>query len=93
MYVFLYCGVCTGVRLLPPGENPIAVRRNNNNNNNNNSNNNNSVFYHDTLSLLLSVTEKLMATIRNQPFNNSLLNYNVERHILPPAEQMMFTIQ
>jgi hypothetical protein len=32
-----YCivGVCTGVRLLPPGENPIAVRNNNNNNNNN----------------------------------------------------------
>jgi hypothetical protein len=36
MYVLLYCGVCTGVRLLPPGENPIAVRNNNNNNNNNN---------------------------------------------------------
>jgi hypothetical protein len=35
MYVLLYCGVCTGVRLLPPGENPIAVRNNNNNNNNN----------------------------------------------------------
>jgi hypothetical protein len=34
MYVLLYCGVCTGVRLLPPGENPIAVRNNNNNNNN-----------------------------------------------------------
>jgi hypothetical protein len=33
MYVLLYCGVCTGVRLLPPGENPIAVRNNNNNNN------------------------------------------------------------
>jgi hypothetical protein len=31
--VLLYCGVCTGVRLLPPGENPIAVRNNNNNNN------------------------------------------------------------
>jgi hypothetical protein len=30
MYVLLYCGVCTGVRLLPPGENPIAVRNNNN---------------------------------------------------------------
>jgi hypothetical protein len=29
MYVLLYCGVCTGVRLLPPGENPIAVRNNN----------------------------------------------------------------
>jgi hypothetical protein len=28
--------VCTGVRLLPPGENPTAVRNNNNNNNNNN---------------------------------------------------------
>jgi hypothetical protein len=25
MYVLLYCGVCTGVRLLPPDENPIAV--------------------------------------------------------------------
>jgi hypothetical protein len=25
MYVLLYCGVCTGARLLPPGENPIAV--------------------------------------------------------------------
>jgi hypothetical protein len=36
MYVLLYCGVCTGVRLLPPGKNPIAVRNNNNNNNNNN---------------------------------------------------------
>jgi hypothetical protein len=36
MYVLLYCGVCTGVRQLPPGENPIAVRNNNNNNNNNN---------------------------------------------------------
>jgi hypothetical protein len=36
MYVLLYCGVCTGVRLLPQGENPIAVRNNNNNNNNNN---------------------------------------------------------
>jgi hypothetical protein len=36
MYVLLYCGVCTGVRLLPPGEHPIAVRNNNNNNNNNN---------------------------------------------------------
>jgi hypothetical protein len=36
MYVLLYCGVCTGVRLLPAGENPIAVRNNNNNNNNNN---------------------------------------------------------
>jgi hypothetical protein len=36
MYVLLYCGVCIGVRLLPPGENPIAVRNNNNNNNNNN---------------------------------------------------------
>jgi hypothetical protein len=36
MYVLLYCGVCTSVRLLPPGENPIAVRNNNNNNNNNN---------------------------------------------------------
>jgi hypothetical protein len=36
MYVLLYCGVCTGVRLLPPAENPIAVRNNNNNNNNNN---------------------------------------------------------
>jgi hypothetical protein len=35
MYVLLYCGVCTGVRLLPPGENPVAVRNNNNNNNNN----------------------------------------------------------
>jgi hypothetical protein len=33
--VLLYCGVCTGVRLLPPGENPIAVRNNNNNSNNN----------------------------------------------------------
>jgi hypothetical protein len=32
MCVLLYCGVCTGVRLLPPGENPIAVRNNNNNN-------------------------------------------------------------
>jgi hypothetical protein len=31
-----YCSVCTGVRLLPAGENPIAVRNNNNNNNNNN---------------------------------------------------------
>jgi hypothetical protein len=39
MYVLLYCGVCTGVKLLPPGENTIAVRNNNNNNNNNNSNN------------------------------------------------------
>jgi hypothetical protein len=29
MYVLLYCGVCIGVRLLPPGENPIAVRNNN----------------------------------------------------------------
>jgi hypothetical protein len=36
MYVLLYCGVCTGVRRLPPGENPIAVGNNNNNNNNNN---------------------------------------------------------
>jgi hypothetical protein len=35
--VLLYCGVCTGLRRLPPGENPIAVRNNNNNNNNNNS--------------------------------------------------------
>jgi hypothetical protein len=26
MYVLLYCGVCTGVRLLPLGENPIALR-------------------------------------------------------------------
>jgi hypothetical protein len=33
MYVLLYCGVCTGVRLLPPGENPISVNNNNNNNN------------------------------------------------------------
>jgi hypothetical protein len=33
MYVLLYCGVCTLVRLLPPGENPTAVRNNNNNNN------------------------------------------------------------
>jgi hypothetical protein len=38
MYVLLYCGVCTGVRLLPPGENPIAVINNNNNNNNNHTN-------------------------------------------------------
>jgi hypothetical protein len=38
MYVLSYCGVCTGVRLLPAGENPIAVRNNNNNNNNNNMN-------------------------------------------------------
>jgi hypothetical protein len=38
MYVSLYCGVCTGVRLLPLGENPSAVRNNNNNNNNNNIN-------------------------------------------------------
>jgi hypothetical protein len=38
MYVLLYCGVCTGVRLLPPGENPIAVRNNNNDDNNNNNN-------------------------------------------------------
>jgi hypothetical protein len=30
----LHCGVCTGVRLLSPGENPIAVGNNNNNNNN-----------------------------------------------------------
>jgi hypothetical protein len=30
MYVLLYCGVCTGVRLLPPGKNPTAVRNNNN---------------------------------------------------------------
>jgi hypothetical protein len=36
MYVLLYCGVCTDVRLLPPDENPTAVRNNNNNNNNNN---------------------------------------------------------
>jgi hypothetical protein len=36
MYVLLYWCVCTGVRLLPPGENPIAVRNNNNNNNDNN---------------------------------------------------------
>jgi hypothetical protein len=36
MHVLLYCGVCIGVRLLPPGENPIALRNNNNNNNNNN---------------------------------------------------------
>jgi hypothetical protein len=35
VHVLLYCGVSTGVRLLPPGENPIAVRNNNNNNNNN----------------------------------------------------------
>jgi hypothetical protein len=35
MYVLLYCVVSTGVRLLPPGENPIAVRNNNNDNNNN----------------------------------------------------------
>jgi hypothetical protein len=33
--VIVLC-VCTGVRLLPPGENPTAVRNNNNNNNNNN---------------------------------------------------------
>jgi hypothetical protein len=32
MYVLLYCGVCIGVRLLPPGETPIAVRNRNNNN-------------------------------------------------------------
>jgi hypothetical protein len=25
MYVLLYCGVCTSVRLLPRAENPIAV--------------------------------------------------------------------
>jgi hypothetical protein len=31
MYVLLHCGVCTGVRLLPPGETPIAVRNNNKN--------------------------------------------------------------
>jgi hypothetical protein len=36
MYVLLYCGVCTGVRLLPPCENPNTVNNNNNNNNNNN---------------------------------------------------------
>jgi hypothetical protein len=41
MYVLLYCGVCPGVKLLPPDENPIAVRNNNNNNNDNNNNNNN----------------------------------------------------
>jgi hypothetical protein len=34
-----HCFVCTSVRLLPPGENPIAVRNINNNNNNNNNNN------------------------------------------------------
>jgi hypothetical protein len=34
MSVLLYCGVCTSVRLLPPGEKPIAIRNNNNNNNN-----------------------------------------------------------
>jgi hypothetical protein len=39
MYVLLYCGICTGVRLLPPGENPIAVRNNNNNYYNYNNNN------------------------------------------------------
>jgi hypothetical protein len=38
MYVLLYCGVCTSVRLLPPGENPTAIIINNNNNNNNNNN-------------------------------------------------------
>jgi hypothetical protein len=36
MYALLCCGVCTGVRLPRPGENPIAVINNNNNNNNNN---------------------------------------------------------
>jgi hypothetical protein len=41
MRVLLYCGVCTGVRLLPPGENPIPVNNSNNNNNNNNNNNSN----------------------------------------------------
>jgi hypothetical protein len=25
MYVLLFCGVCTGVTLLSPGENPIAL--------------------------------------------------------------------
>jgi hypothetical protein len=43
MYVLLYCGVCTGVRLLPPGENPTAVRNNNNNNNHK------EIFYHATV--------------------------------------------
>jgi hypothetical protein len=33
---YFHCFVCTSVRLLPPGENPIAVSNNNNNNNNNN---------------------------------------------------------
>jgi hypothetical protein len=41
MYVLLYCGVCTGLRLLPPNENPVAVRSSSSNNNNNNNNNNN----------------------------------------------------
>jgi hypothetical protein len=35
------CGVCAGVRLLPPGEIPTAVRSSSSNNNNNNNNNNN----------------------------------------------------
>jgi hypothetical protein len=43
MYVLLYCGVCTGVRLLAPVENPIAVRNNNNNNININNKTNNTV--------------------------------------------------
>jgi hypothetical protein len=36
---YCICGVCTSVRLLPPGENATAVRNNNNDNNNNNNNN------------------------------------------------------
>jgi hypothetical protein len=49
MYVLLYCGVCTGVRLLPPGENPTAVRNSNSNNNNNNNNN---IFFHGSTAVV-----------------------------------------
>jgi uncharacterized protein YpmS len=31
LHIFIF--VCTSVRLLPPGESPIAVNNNNNNNN------------------------------------------------------------
>jgi hypothetical protein len=43
--VLLYCGVCTGVRLLPPGENPIAVRNDDDDDDDDDNNNNQLVFF------------------------------------------------
>jgi hypothetical protein len=59
MYVLLYCGVCTGVRLLPPGENPIAVR----NNNIYNTLSSNILYYHIIIIIIIIIIIKIWLRI------------------------------